>query len=107
MNYKLYNTNFTGSKVVIPDLGIRLEPGGETDITDEDVSRSTDLSKAIEAKLVTLRASAFNASNRPIANRPIKVAKEVYTGSSPILTASRVANIYNIREAIFIKQEGI
>ena len=71
MSYKLYNTNFTGSRVKIPDLGIELEPGGEVDIIEADMTKSVDLANALKAKIVALKENPLNQS---ITKIPTKVS---------------------------------
>ena len=103
MRYKLYNTNFTGARVAIPDLGIRLEPGGETDITDEDVRKSVDLGKAIAAKLVTIRENTLYQFNADVSTSSCRIPSP-RTKAIPV---PQVAEIYNIRKAVFIKMEEL
>ena len=105
---RIYNTNFTGSRVVIPDLKIRLEPGGEVVIDKSVLDNSEDLQKLINAKLVTVKYDtsdnavntvkpAYDAAIKPkIVQKPLSIPEQI----------PKLNQVNNIRIAIFIKEES-
>ena len=103
----IYNTSRSGSRVAIPDLGIRLEPGDF--ITIEGSQLSPDLQKALDAGLVVIKHTENERNTKNDTNRTNKIITKSIreanknTNTNIILPTLDLGNVGNVRMAIFVK----
>ena len=103
----IYNTSRSGSRVAIPDLGIRLEPGDF--ITIEGTQLSSDLQKALDAGLVAIKHTENERNTKNDTNRTNKIITKSIreanknTNTNIVLPILDLGNVGNVRMAIFVK----
>ena len=105
----IYNTSRTASRVGIPDLGLRLEPGDFVTIAGNQLS--PDLQKALNAGLVAIKYTEneqnikndINKTNK-IITKAIRESSHTNSNTKIVLPILDLGNVGNVRMAIFVKE---
>ena len=106
----IYNTSRTASRVGIPDLGLRLEPGDFVTIAGNQLS--PDLQKALNAGLVAIKYTEneqntknnITKTNKVITKAIRESNKNTNTNTKIVLPILDLGNVGNVRMAIFVKE---
>ena len=103
----IFNTSRTASRVGIPDLGLRLEPGDFISIAGNQLS--PDLQKALDAGLVVIKHTENERNTKNDTNRTNKIITKSIreanknTNTNIVLPILDLGNVGNVRMAIFVK----
>lgn len=105
----IFNTSRTASRVAIPDLGLRLEPGDFVTIAGNQLS--PDLQKALNAGLVAIKYTEneqntknnITKTNKVITKAIRESNKNTNTNTKIVLPILDLGNVGNVRMAIFVK----
>ena len=109
----IFNTSRTASRVAIPDLGLRLEPGDFVSIEGNQLS--PDLQKALNAGLVAIKYTENEQNTKNNITKTNKVITKAIresnkntntntnTNTNIVLPILDLGNVVNVRMAIFVK----